>query len=110
MWIIFVTILFQDLREKAYHRSRLDFDDESSMDDVEYNVLTGFDRQEFNDIVSSLSSINTSRNRSKRTCVAILLMKLRSALSNKMLAVLFSMTKFQVRIKLNSYYFLVSIC
>ncbi|XP_078340851.1 uncharacterized protein LOC111112081 [Crassostrea virginica] len=67
------------------------------MDDVEYNVITGFDRQEFNDIVSSLSSINTSRNRSKRTCVAILLMKLRSALSNKMLAVLFSMTKFQVR-------------
>ena len=89
MWIIFVTIIFQDLPEKAYHRSRLDFDDESSMDDVDYNVLTGFDRHEFNDIVSSLSSINASGNRSKRTCVAILLMKLRSALSNKMLAVFF---------------------
>lgn len=67
------------------------------MDDDEYRILTGISRREFHDIVSSVTSINSTRNRSKRTCIAILLMKLRSALSNKLLAVLFHMTKFQVR-------------
>lgn len=85
------------MREKAFQQSRLDFDDESCMNDDEYRVLTGFSRQEFHDIVLSVTSINSTRNRSKRTCIAILLMKLRSALSNKLLAVLFHMTKFQVR-------------
>ena len=55
MWIFFLQSYFRTCVRQAYHRSRLDFDDESSMDDVEYNVLTGFDRHEFNDIVSSLS-------------------------------------------------------
>uniref|UniRef100_A0A8W8MR48 Uncharacterized protein n=1 Tax=Magallana gigas TaxID=29159 RepID=A0A8W8MR48_MAGGI len=91
----FILSLIKDLREKAFQQSRLDFDDESCMDDDEYRVLTGFSRREFHDIVSSVTSINSTRNRSKRTCIAILLMKLRSALSNKMLAVLFHMTKFQ---------------
>lgn len=93
----FILSLIKDLREKAFQQSRLDFDDESCMDDDEYRVLTGFSRREFHDIVSSVTSINSTRNRSKRTCIAILLMKLRSALSNKLLAVLFHMTKFQVR-------------
>ncbi|XP_062572317.1 uncharacterized protein LOC134234281 [Saccostrea cucullata] len=92
-----ITNLIKELRDKAFQQSRLDFDDEGSLDDSDYQVLTGFSRLEFHDIISTITSINSSKNRSKRTCVAILLMKLRSALSNKMLAVLFGMTKFQVR-------------
>ncbi|XP_056022083.1 uncharacterized protein LOC125673390 [Ostrea edulis] len=90
--------LIKYLRDKAFEQqSRLDFDDDCRMSDEDYRVLTGFSLLEFHDIVSSVASINSSRNRSKRTCIGILLMKLRSALSNKMLAVLFQMTKSQVR-------------
>lgn len=56
----------------------------------EYKVLTGFSRAEFKDIVSTVTYINSSTSRSKRTCVVILLLKLRSSLFNKMLAVLFN--------------------
>lgn len=56
----------------------------------EYKVLTGFSRAEFKDIVSTVTCINSSTSRSKRTCVAILLLTLRSSLFNKMLAVLFN--------------------
>lgn len=93
----FILSLIKNLREKAFQQSSLDFDDECCVDDDKYKILTGFTRQVFHDIVSSVTSINSTRNRSKRTCIAILLMKLSSALSNKLLAVLFHMTKFQVR-------------
>jgi hypothetical protein len=99
-------ILFlQYLRDRTFEQqSRLDFDDDSRMSDEDYKVLTGFSRLELHDIVSSVSNINSTKNRSKRTCVGILLMKLGSALSNKMLAVLFQMTKFQVSIFLHISY------
>lgn len=73
-----------------------DFDDESSMDGEDYKVLSGFPRGEFQDIVSTVTTINSSKRLSKRTYVAILLLKFWSALSSKMLAVLFNMTKYQV--------------
>ncbi|XP_056004749.1 uncharacterized protein LOC130050081 [Ostrea edulis] len=92
-----VLTIIQSLREMAAEHPRLDFDDENSMDDDDYKVLIRFSRMEFQDIISSITSINSSKNRTKRTCVAILLIKLRSALSNKMLAVLFKMSKYQIR-------------
>lgn len=95
-----VLTIIQSRREMAFEHPRLDFDDESSMDDEDYKVLTGFSRGEFQDIVSSVTNIDSSKSRSKRTCIAILLVKLRSALSNKMLAVLFNMTKYKVNQKL----------
>lgn len=84
--------MIDSLREMAIEHPRLDFDDESSMDDKDYKALIGFSRCEFQDIVSTVTSINSSKRRSKKICGAIIPVKLRSALSNKMLAVLFKMT------------------
>ncbi|XP_061196609.1 uncharacterized protein LOC133204881 [Saccostrea echinata] len=42
-------------------------------------------------------NIRATQTRSIRTCIAILLMKLKSGLDNQMLATLFNMTKFQIR-------------
>jgi hypothetical protein len=38
--------IIQILREMAFEHPRLDFDDESSMDDDDYQILTGFSRCE----------------------------------------------------------------
>ncbi|XP_062620784.1 uncharacterized protein LOC134282405, partial [Saccostrea cucullata] len=89
--------IIQDLREIASRNTRLDFDDEGSMDDDDYKILTGLTRGEFQDVVSTVTSINSTKVRSKRTCIAIMLVKLRTAMSNKMLSVLFNMTKHQIR-------------
>lgn len=75
-----VLTIIQSLREMAFEHPHLDFDDISSMDDEDYKVLTGFSRVEFQDIVSSVTSINSSKSRSKRTSIAIHLMKLESGL------------------------------
>lgn len=87
-----VLTMIDSLREMAIEHPRLDFDDESSMDDKDYKALKGFSRCVFQDIVSTVTSINSSKRRSKKICGAIIHVKLRSALSNKMLAVLFKMT------------------
>uniref|UniRef100_A0A8W8JGY5 Uncharacterized protein n=1 Tax=Magallana gigas TaxID=29159 RepID=A0A8W8JGY5_MAGGI len=53
----FILSLIKDLREKAFQQSRLDFDDESCMNDDEYRVLTGFSRRDFHDIVSNVLKV-----------------------------------------------------
>lgn len=42
-----ILTMIQSLRELAFEHPRLDFDDESSMDNEDYKVLTGFSRAEF---------------------------------------------------------------
>lgn len=42
-----ILTMIQSLRELAFEHTRLDFDDESSMDNEDYKVLTGFSRAEF---------------------------------------------------------------
>lgn len=42
-----ILTMIQSLRELAFEHLRLDFDDESSMDNEDYKVLTGFSRAEF---------------------------------------------------------------
>lgn len=76
-----VLTIIHSLREMASEHPLLDFDNESSMDDEDYKALTGFSRDEFQDIVSTVTSINScaSKRRSKSTRGAILLVKLRSA-------------------------------
>uniref|UniRef100_A0A8W8NYI5 EGF-like domain-containing protein n=1 Tax=Magallana gigas TaxID=29159 RepID=A0A8W8NYI5_MAGGI len=58
----FILSLIKDLREKAFQQSRLDFDDESCMDDDEYRVLTGFSRREFHDIVLVVTKVRWRAN------------------------------------------------
>lgn len=53
--------IINSLREMAFEHPRLDLDDESSMHDEDYKVLTGFSRGEFQDIVSTVTSISSSK-------------------------------------------------
>jgi hypothetical protein len=94
--------LLDDIRRIAKYRNetRLDFDNDSSMTDNDYQNLTGLTRSEFDDLMTHVKDINQSRSRSIRSCVAILLMKLKCALDNKILATLFNMKKWQVSIYL----------
>ena len=77
-------ILFQ--RQK-----RLDFDDYRSLTDEKCQIFTSLSKNQFNDLASQLSesTFRNSSNRSVRTALAILLMKLRLGLSDKVLAALF---------------------
>ncbi|XP_061176014.1 uncharacterized protein LOC133184966 [Saccostrea echinata] len=55
--------IIQDLREIVFRNSRLDFDDEGNMDDDDYKILTGLTRREFEDVVSTVTSINSTKIR-----------------------------------------------
>ncbi|XP_061186275.1 uncharacterized protein LOC133194309 [Saccostrea echinata] len=91
--------LLQQAREEVLRKegSRLDFDDPSSLADTDYYNLTGLSRVQFDDLMCGVHNIRATQTRSIRTCIAILLMKLKSGLDNQMLATLFNMTKFQIR-------------
>lgn len=92
--------LLEQLREEANmkRKTRLDFDDQESMTDDDYVTLTGLRKRDFDDILTYVSSadVRPSRSRSIKTCIAVLLTKLRTSLDNKLLAVLFNMSKPQV--------------
>lgn len=72
-------IIFSFFRTLGLQQSRLDSDNESYIDNGKFKVLTWFFRPEFYDSWSSVTAINSSRYRSKRTCLAIIVMKPRSA-------------------------------
>lgn len=76
---------------------RLDFDDAVSLKDADYHNLIGLSRDHFNDLCSYISNIRDTKVRSPRTCVGILLVKLRSGLSNKLLSSLFNVSKYTIR-------------
>lgn len=91
--------LLKQAREEVLWKetsSRLDFDDPKSLSDTDYYNLTGLVKEQFDDLMNSVHNIKTTKSRSIRTCVAILLTKLRSGLDNQMLATLFNMKKIQV--------------
>ncbi|XP_062598202.1 uncharacterized protein LOC134259614 [Saccostrea cucullata] len=91
--------LLESVRQLAKRKdsTRIDFDNDSSLTDEDYRNLTGLTRSEFDDLMSNIKEIRQSKSRSTRTCVAILLVKLKCALDNKMLATMFNMKKWQVR-------------
>jgi hypothetical protein len=91
--------LLEQAREEVLRKetsSRLDFNDPTSLSDSDYYNLTGLEKEQFDDLMTSVHRIKSTKSRSIRTCVAILLTKLRSGLDNQMLATLFNMEKFQV--------------
>lgn len=53
---------------------RLDFDSEASLTSEDYHNLTGLTRTQFDDSMAYVGEIKTSKSRSIRTCVAILLL------------------------------------
>ena len=67
-----------------------------SLSDTDYLSLTGLTRDQFDDVMTYVKNIRPTKTRSIRTCVAILLTKLRSGMDNEMLGTVFNMKKFQV--------------
>lgn len=83
---------------------RLDFDKDKNMTDEDYHTLTGVTRAQFNDLLTFIQDSNTrrSKNRSKRTALGLLLVKLKTGLSNRMLSTLFGIhCRFAVQRSLN---------
>ena len=78
---------------------RIDFDNKNTLSDAEYQTLTGITKDDFEDLCSNVNSnaIRCTKNRSSRTCIALLLVKLRTGLSNRMLSTLFNIGKSSVR-------------
>ncbi|PJE77654.1 hypothetical protein CI610_03419 [invertebrate metagenome] len=81
-------------------RYRIDFDNNHSLTDADYQNLTGITKADFNDLcllLSSSTSIRCTKNRTSRTCIALLLVKLRTGMSNRLLSTLFNIGKSSVR-------------
>ncbi|XP_062618934.1 uncharacterized protein LOC134280537 [Saccostrea cucullata] len=93
--------LLQQTREFALRNEsiRLNFDDAKSMDNEDYYNLTGLTKDQFDELLSYLKDVDirATKTRSVRTCIAILLTKLRCGMSNHLLGTLFGMQKWQIR-------------
>lgn len=93
--------LVEQLREEALQRGskRIDFDDPSSLSDRDYLTLTGLRKCDFDDLLLHVQSadVRPSKTRTVRTCLAIFLTKMKTAMDNNMLGVLFNMSKPQIR-------------
>lgn len=100
--------LVEQLREEALQRGskRIDFDDPSSLSDRDYLTLTGLRKCDFDDLLLHVQSadVRPSKTRTVRTCLAIFLTKMKTAMDNNMLGVLFNMSKPQVGEKLITRY------
>ena len=94
---LFILELLQQAREEVLknENTRLDFDDPKSLSDTDYLSLTGFTRDQLNDVMTIVKNIRPTKTKSIRTCVAILLIKLRSEMDKEMLGTVFKMKKFQ---------------
>lgn len=75
------------------HKRRFNFDNHRDVTDDEYRLLTSLSREDFDDLVNTISSSNirNSSNRSIRTCIGIYLCKLRLGVSNRLLAHMFDL-------------------
>ncbi|XP_069109614.1 uncharacterized protein [Argopecten irradians] len=84
------------IRNEKY---RIDFDNRNTLNDIDYVTLTGITKDDFEDLCSHLSSssLRCTKNRSSRTCIALLLVKLRTGMSNRLLSTLFNIGKSSIR-------------
>lgn len=88
-----ITELLNDLR--AYgERGLLDFETPGALSDIDYRRLTGISADDFDDLFGYAKAyIRSTRARGSRTCLAILLMKLRTGLSHAVLSTLFGISR-----------------
>ncbi|XP_052284368.1 uncharacterized protein LOC127880908 isoform X1 [Dreissena polymorpha] len=89
-----ISSLINSLRQSATQRQKscIDFDDPSTMTDADYWNLTGLTKDQFSTLIGDVDDIRTTKTRSIRTCIALLLVKLRTSLGNALLSTLFNMT------------------
>ncbi len=82
------------IQEETIARPPIDFDNPSRFTTDDYQVLTGLSLEQFNDLCNCIpkSSLYNTSNRTSRTAIGALLMKLRLALSHETLAVLLGLS------------------
>ncbi|CAG2221696.1 unnamed protein product [Mytilus edulis] len=76
---------------------KLNFDVQLSMSDDDFVNLTGLTKQQFDVVATHVTNLRNSEVRSIRTCLAILLVKLRTGISNTILGTLFSLKSYNIR-------------
>lgn len=89
--------LLERVRQLCKSSGKLNFDVPVGFTDEDYVRLTGVTQSQFDNLLSCLSSLRCTAVRSDRTCVAVLLVKLRTGLSNSILGTLFSLSKCQIQ-------------
>ncbi|XP_076081629.1 uncharacterized protein LOC143052466 [Mytilus galloprovincialis] len=92
-----ITSLLENVRKTLATSHILNFDNPLSLSDGDYYNLTGLSKQQFNELSSYIVSARQTNVRSVRTCIAVLLTKLRTGLPNHILGTIFSLTKSQVQ-------------
>ncbi|KAK3107904.1 hypothetical protein FSP39_024854 [Pinctada imbricata] len=94
-----IASLIKEIRSiaKVNEKCRLDFDSSEGLSSSDYEILLGIGKEDFNDLVSHVKGIRDTKNRSVRTCIAILLVKLRTGMSNRLLSTIFNMEKTSIR-------------
>ena len=87
------------MKEFLKDSSHLNFDMPHLMSDEDYISLTGLSKESSADLCSLCRStrLKNTTVRTSRTCLAILLMKLRLELSNKILSLLFGLKETQIQ-------------
>ncbi|XP_076072514.1 uncharacterized protein LOC143044399 [Mytilus galloprovincialis] len=76
---------------------KLNFDVQIAMSDDDFVNLTGLTKQQFDVVATHVTDLRNSEVRSIRTCLAILLVKLCTGLSNTILGTLFSLKSYNIR-------------
>lgn len=88
--------IVETLRQTAVKKDdkRVDFDG-NCLNDCDYINLTGLDKNDFEMLCSYVPSgkIRDTKVRSVKTCIGILLTKLKTGLSNKILSTIFNSSK-----------------
>ncbi|CAF4721656.1 unnamed protein product, partial [Rotaria magnacalcarata] len=82
-------VLLTDIRSMLLQQNSFNFDDPTSLNEEAYKTIVGLTKDQFNDLIGTVSSMSNSNTRSIRAAVAIFLAKMRLSLSNRLLAILF---------------------
>ena len=89
-----IEVLLQKFRNLYNGRKRFNFDDPWDLSDDTCSALTSLSRDEFDQLVETVSSCSDARNSSQRsigTAIGIYLCKLRLGLSNRLLLIMFDL-------------------
>ena len=79
-------------------RTRIDFDDEDAVDDSEYESLCGISKEAFLDMFACIKTrVKSTPVRSVKTSLAIFLIKMKSGMSNKLIATIFNISRSSVK-------------
>ncbi|XP_062607931.1 uncharacterized protein LOC134269743 [Saccostrea cucullata] len=89
--------LLSSLRSTIKSATYLNFDVPSLLSEEDYLCLTGLRKEQFAELVHELKNIRNNSSRTKRTCLAVFLTKLRTGLPNTILSTIFKLSVYQIQ-------------